>query len=180
MGETDRQNAFSELISRHQSELYAYIFAVVRNWQDADDLFQSVSLVLWQKFETFRLGSDFFSWARKTAEFKLRKFLAQKRVPNYVGEELLDALAQAMPDTQRAGVEMSLAALRRCRKKLAAADEELLELRYVDDLGSREIADRLQRPQHSVCHSLKRVRRWLFECIRMELARQEHAGRELP
>ena len=48
---TRASNLFSELISRHQSELYAYIFAIVRNWEDADDLFQSVSLVLWRKFE---------------------------------------------------------------------------------------------------------------------------------
>jgi RNA polymerase sigma-70 factor, ECF subfamily len=179
MSEQDRQNLFSELISRHQSELYAYIFAVVRNWQDADDLFQSVSLVLWRKFETFRPGSSFFLWARKTAEFEVRKFLAQTRLPNYVGEELLNALADAVPETQRAGVEPSLAALRRCKEKLSEADRELLELRYVDDLGSREIADRVRRPQHSVCHSLKRIRRWLFECIRLEMARQEHSGKEL-
>jgi hypothetical protein len=37
----------------------------------------------------------------------------------------------------------------------------------------------LQRPQHSVCHSLKRIRRRLFECIRAELARLEHSRQDL-
>ena len=54
MNEQERHNLFSELIARHQSEIYAYIFAIVRNWEDADDLFQSVCLVLWRKFESFR------------------------------------------------------------------------------------------------------------------------------
>jgi RNA polymerase sigma-70 factor (ECF subfamily) len=175
MNETDRQNLFSQLISHHQSELYAYIFAVVRNWEDADDLFQAVSLVLWEKFDVFRPGTNFFFWARKTAEFKIRKFMSQKKTPNYVGEELLDALTEGVSGIQQAGADQGLPALRRCKAKLSAADVELLELRYVDDLGSREIADRLRRPQHSVCHSLKRVRRSLFECIRKELAQQEHA-----
>ena len=45
-----------------------------------------------------------------------------------------------------------------------------------EDFGSREIADRLRRPQTSVCRSLNRIRQWLLECIQMELARQEHSG----
>ena len=60
MNKQGHQNLFSELITRYQSELYGYIFAVVRNWEDADDLFQSVSLVLWRKFESFRPDSNFF------------------------------------------------------------------------------------------------------------------------
>ena len=77
MNEQERHNLFSELIARHQSQLYAYIFAIVRNWEDADDLFQSVCVVLWQKFESFRSDSNFFSWARQTAKFEVRKFLPQ-------------------------------------------------------------------------------------------------------
>ena len=65
MNEQQRHDLFSELIARHQSELYAYIFAIVRNWDDADDLYQSTCLVLWRKFESFRPGTSFFSWARQ-------------------------------------------------------------------------------------------------------------------
>ena len=45
MNDQERHILFSELIARHQSELYGYIFAIVRNWEDANDLFQSVCLV---------------------------------------------------------------------------------------------------------------------------------------
>ena len=75
MDEQDRHGLFSELISRHQSELYAYIFAIVRNWEDTDDLYQSVCLVLWRKFGSFRSGSSFFSWARQAAKIEVRNFL---------------------------------------------------------------------------------------------------------
>jgi RNA polymerase sigma-70 factor, ECF subfamily len=174
MNEQSRQSLFSELISRHQSELYAYIFAIVRSWEDADDLFQSVSLVLWRKFDMFREGSNFFLWARQTAQFEVRKFLTGKHLRTYVGDELLDALVETSLDTELCGVELGLAALRRCKAKLSDRDQELLDLRYAEDLGSQEIAARLQRPQHSVCHSLQRIRRWLFDCIQMEVARDEH------
>jgi len=179
MNEQERHDLFSSLIARHQSELYAYIFAVVRNWENADDLFQSVCLILWQKFDLFRPDSNFFLWARQTAKFEIRKFLTRRHAPNYVSDELLDALAESALSTQRSGIDLGLAALKGCREKLSSEDGELLELRYVEDLGSREIADRLQRPQPSICRSLNRIRGWLLDCIKNELARQERSGKGL-
>ena len=177
MNEQDRHHLFSELIARYHSQLYAYIFAVVRDREDAEDLFQSVCLVLWRKFGSFQPDSSFFSWARQTAKLVVSGFLRRKRnLPTSASEELLDALAETISQARGDGAELYLAALRRCKGKLSAADEELLDLRYAESLGSYEIAARLRRPQQSVCQSLKRIRRWLLECVRMELARQERTG----
>lgn len=178
MNEPERQQLFTDLIARHQSELYGYIFAVVRNWGDADDLYQSVCLALWRKFDTFRPGTSFFAWARQMARIELSNFLRTQKSPLYVREELLDDLAEAIASPQGDGARPYLHALKQCRKKLAAADEQLIELQYVDDLGSREIARRLQRSQSSVCNSLNRIRDWLLDCIRRELTQQEHSGRK--
>lgn len=178
MNEQERHTLFSGLIGRHQSELYAYIFAIVRNWEDADDLFQSVCVVLCQKFESFRSGSNFFAWARQTAKFKVRQFLAQKELPSRVSEDLLDELAETIIEIQSNKVERDLVTLEHCREKLNRTDEEMLELHYADDLSTRQIADQLQRSQSSVCNSLNRIRSWLLECIQKELARQEHSARD--
>ena len=181
MNKQDRHNLFSELVARYHSQLYAYIFAIVRNREDADDIFQSVYLVLWRKFESFHPGSSrFYPWARQTAKLVMYSFLRhKKKLLNCVGEDLLDALAETVFEDSGDETDLYLVALRHCREKLDAADEELLELRYAQDLGSREIADRLQRPQTSVCRSLNRIRNWLFECIEMELDRRGHLGQEL-
>ena len=180
MNEPDRQKLFSELVTRHQSALYGYIFAVVRSWEDADDLFQSVCLALWRKFDRFRPDSSFFAWARQVAKLEVSNFLRRRQSPNYASEELLNALAETVIEAQSDGAEQYLVALQRCKAKLAAADAELLELHYAEDLGSREIADQLQRSQSSVCHSLKRIHNWLLKCIHLELAREEHSGEECP
>lgn len=179
MNRKERDNLFSDLITRHQSPLYGYIFAVVRNWEDADDLFQSVCLVLWSKFESFQIGSDFFAWARQIAKNKLADFLRHKRSAVHVGEELLADLSATANEMQVSGGETYLTALERCREKLSSADQELLEIHYVENLGSRQIAEQLQRSQTSVCNSLNRIRSWLLECIQKEFARQEHSGKRL-
>ena len=63
-------------------------------------------------------------------------------------------LRQSSIDAKDDWAESYLTALRRCRAKLATADEELLELHYGEGFGTRQIADRLQRLQSNVCHSL--------------------------
>jgi RNA polymerase sigma-70 factor, ECF subfamily len=178
MNDQDRHNLFSELIARYHSQLYAYIFVVVKNQADAEDVFQSVCLVLWRKFQSFQPEDNFFPWARQTAKYVLYSFLRHRnKLPSSGSEKLLDAFAETISSPQGDGAEFDVAALRRCKEKLSAADEELLQFRYTDALGIHEIAARLQRLQPSVCRSLNRIRRQLLECIQAELVRQDHPGR---
>lgn len=176
MTEQEQHDLFSELIARYHGPLYSYIFAAVKNRDDAEDLFQSVCLVLWQKFQSFQPNTNFLSWAYQTAKLMLLSFLRHKRKWNSASDELLDALAETASRKEIEDDSFYIPAFRRCREKLSDADETLLRLRYIDDLGVSEIADRLQRLPPNVSRSLSRIRRWLFDCIRMELARQEHPG----
>ena len=174
MNDQERHSAFSELITRHQSQLYAYIFALLRNREDAEDLLQSVYVVLWRKFDTFEPHSNFFQWARQAAVYELRNSLKHRRRPASVSPELLDALVSNATGPAGNAPDVYLAALRRCRAKLGEMDEQLLNLRYVEDISSREIAARMGRPQQGVCNSLMRIRRSLLDCVRRELAQQQH------
>lgn len=179
MTEQERHQLFTDLVARYHSQLCAYVFAVVKDRNDTDDIVQSVCLVLWRKFESFQPGTNFFSWACQTAKLVICNFLrhkARKSQPIHATQELLDSLAETISHAGSDKTEFYVAALRHCKGKLSVADEELLELRYSESLGSVEIANRLQRPQQSVCQSLKRIRRCLLECIRLELARDDQTG----
>jgi RNA polymerase sigma-70 factor, ECF subfamily len=178
MNEQERYDLFAELITRHQGQIYGFIYAVVRNREDTDDLFQAVCLVLWRRFESYRPRSSFLAWARQIARNKIGHFVKRKRLPIYVSEDLLDILMEGSATPCSDEAEVYLAGLRRCRENLAATDEELLQLRYVEGLSTVDIAERTQRLQQSVSRSLNRIRRWLLECIRKELARQEHPSEE--
>jgi RNA polymerase sigma-70 factor, ECF subfamily len=173
MDRQERHDLFSELLIRHQSRVYGYIFALVRNRDDAADLFQSVCLLLWRKFDTFQPGTSFFSWARKASVFEVRNFLKRKSRVTHVSEGLLETFVQVPPEAQSDATDLYLAALRRCKAKLSTADAELLDLRYADDLGTQQIAGRMGRPQKGICNSLARIRGWLIDCVQREMAREE-------
>lgn len=174
MNEQERYDLFAELITRHQGQIYGFIYAAVRNREDTDDLFQSVSLVLWSRFDSFRPGTNFLAWARQVARNKISHFVMRKRLPIYVDKDLLGILINGSTTPRSDEAEVYLAGLRHCREKLSTTDEELLRLRYVEGLNVVQIAERTQRLQQSVSRSLNRIRGWLVECVRRELARQEH------
>jgi RNA polymerase sigma-70 factor, ECF subfamily len=175
MNQQERHEMFSELLTMHQGQLHGYILALVRNRADADDLFQTTCLVLWRKFDTFRPGSSFFAWARRTAELEVRNFLKRNRsllVP--FSEELLDALAATDPHLHSDAVDAYLASLRRCIDKLRPEDQRLLDFCYTDDLSVQQIAEQTARSRQSVGKSLLRIRRELLRCVGTQLLQEEH------
>ena len=66
MSDQEQHRLFGELISAHQSRLYGFLFALVGNREDADELFQETSLTLSRRFDTFQPGSNFYAWAATT------------------------------------------------------------------------------------------------------------------
>ena len=57
------QNAFGELVRRHQSPVRAFLARMTRGDAHlADDLAQETFLKAWQKLQTFRGGAKFSTW----------------------------------------------------------------------------------------------------------------------
>ncbi|MCG8585875.1 MAG: sigma-70 family RNA polymerase sigma factor [Pirellulales bacterium] len=167
-------NAFMELLAQHQSQLFGYIFALVQNMADAEDLYQQTSIVLWQKFDAFEQGTDFVSWACQTAQFQVLNFLRTKRRSRVC---FSDTLVENLAVSQRDRSDVTAArrsALRFCVDQLKAADRRLLELCYGGAESIKAVAESLGRSADGVYKSLNRIRSGLGECIRTRLAKEEH------
>ena len=104
---TSSQKAeFAEQLVRHHAQLLGYIYSLVRDLDDADDLFQQTSLVLWDKFEQFDPSRSFVSWACGVARYEVLNFLrARSRDRLYFGDELSLALIEAQEDLEQERLE---------------------------------------------------------------------------
>lgn len=67
MNETESRKRLMALMTRHQRQIFAYIYTLVPDRHDAEDLLQETSLVICEKFDEFRPGSDFVAWACQIA-----------------------------------------------------------------------------------------------------------------
>jgi RNA polymerase sigma-70 factor (ECF subfamily) len=159
-----------ELLTRHKSQLFRFVFALVHSMPDAEDVFQQTAITMWDKFQEFQPGSDFYAWACSIAKFKaLDHFKAKGRQRLYFSDELVAEIAQRnswQPELQQA----KLRALAGCREKLSESDQKLLAACYGGGGNIRDAAEQIGRPVGSVYDSLSRIRRALFACIQRTLA----------
>lgn len=170
---SNRKEEFEELISTHQHRIYGYIYALLRDAADAQDVFQQTTIILWKKFDQFDLGTSFFSWAATVARFEALNFAKYRRRSRvYFDQDLMEQLAVDADAMKEEILESRRVALRCCLDKLSKSDRKMIDNRYLHGLGSRQIADILGRSSTSVCNSLSRIRQTLLSCIDRNITRE--------
>lgn len=165
---------FVQLLNQYKKPLFRLIHAMVRSPSDAEDLFQQTAITMWDKFDQFEVGTNFFAWGSMIARNKVRDFIkasARRRV--YFSEEVIDKLAAE--ELHREVEDARLLALSSCRGKLWDSDQHLLADCYAGGETIAQVAERTGRTPSSLYSNLWRVRRALYDCIQRTLAREGFA-----
>jgi RNA polymerase sigma-70 factor (ECF subfamily) len=164
---------FAACLRQHQARLYGYIHSLLRDLNDADDLFQQTTLILWKKFAEYDPRRSFFSWACGIARLEVANFLRSRgRQRLYFSDDLNLLLIEAQAEVAEEELEARREALSGCVEKLRQPDRELLLECYGGQSDVPDVAERHGRSPQSVYNSLRRIRRALFECIARTLDRQ--------
>src|ERR1700761_1926478 len=97
--ETEGRKRLMALMTRHQRQIFSYIYVLVPNRSDAEDLLQETSLVICEKFNQFEDGTDFVAWACQIAYWRVR-YSRQKYARSKVvfDQEIVDVIAQTAND----------------------------------------------------------------------------------
>lgn len=170
----DRKSLFASLLGAHQTQLFGYIYSLVRDLDHADDLFQQTSLVLWDKFDQYDADKSFIAWACGFARYEVLNFLRSRSRQRLVfSDELARMLIDAHEDLARRESEATrLDALARCMGKLRDRDRQLLDACYGRRERIRAVAEDWGRSTQSIHNTLRRIRRTLFECVSRSLGRE--------
>jgi len=162
---------FADLLLQNQHRIVGCIFSLVHKMHDTEEIFQQVCLTMWEKFETFELGSDFGGWACSIARWKVKSFLQKERVHRAAfGDDFLEDWAVWEAAQSDEADDRVVAALRGCMDRLQPRDRELLEVRYGGGEMVAAMAGRLGRTPQSISNSLGRIRSRLLQCVRRTLA----------
>ena len=157
--------------ARHRDRLFAYVYSLVPRREDAEDVFQRTSVVLWQKVQTWEAGVDFLSWACGVAFYEVRNFL---RVSGRDRLRFGDALLERLAEERAAGLasrDERLAGLEDCLRRLDASERELLRRAYADDATVRALAAENGQAAQTLYNRLNQLRRRLFDCLALKAAR---------
>jgi len=163
------QTEFVRLFSQHASQLYGFVLVLTGNRADADDVFQNASVILWEKFSSYRAGSSFLAWARRIAYLETLAARRKSSRMQTLSEDAWQILAEdALAVTDDAPERQW--ALGECMEKLVASDRRLLEQKYFSQLSVAEIAASSAKGGSSVYRALSRIHHQLLQCVERKLS----------
>jgi RNA polymerase sigma factor (sigma-70 family) len=91
-------SAYDELVRRYQQRIYATVYHMTSNHEDANDLAQEAFIKAFQVLKSFKGGSSFYTWVYRIAVNKTINFLKQRKHRTQMSLNDLDVNAENDPD----------------------------------------------------------------------------------
>ena len=96
--QTGDLSAYDELIRRYQERIYATIYHMTSNHEDANDLAQETFIKGHQALKSFKGDSSFYTWVYRIAVNKTINFLKQRKNRSHLSLNDLDFNTENNPD----------------------------------------------------------------------------------
>jgi RNA polymerase sigma-70 factor (ECF subfamily) len=90
--------AYDELVQRYQERIYATVYHMTSNHEDANDLAQDSFIKAYQALKSFKGGSSFYTWLYRIAVNKTINFLKQRKNRIHMSLNDLDFNTENNPD----------------------------------------------------------------------------------
>ena len=90
--------AYDELVRRYQERIYATVYHMTANHEDANDLAQDTFIKAFQALKSFKGDSSFYTWVYRIAVNKTINFIKQRKNKHHLSLNDLDFSAENDPD----------------------------------------------------------------------------------
>ncbi len=162
---------FIRLYGRYYTQIYSRVLAMVGSKDLADDVFQDVSVALWQSFSRFDRQRHFLAWATGVALNHTRMHFrahALRRKLMVFDDDLLQKITHRMVGGEEI-FEMRNEILKDCLNKLQKEDRELLRDHFQLDEPVATISAKLGKSIPLIYRRLSLLKKKLFKCVDLAL-----------
>jgi RNA polymerase sigma-70 factor (ECF subfamily) len=143
--------AYDELVRRYQERIYATVYHMTANHEDANDIAQDAFIKAYQALKSFKGGSSFYTWLYRIAVNKTINFLKQRKNRHHFSLNDIDFNAENDPDLvalvsdktpfRNVGLTELQKKLNESLLKLSEPHRMVVVLHDVQGLSHDEIAD---------------------------------------
>lgn len=156
--------AYTQLYDRHHDRVYRYIYYRLGRADDADDVTQQVFLQAWRALAKYRqTGSSFISWLLAIAHNTAINHVRRTKTAHYLEFDLPESRPEADPE-HMAEVRFEQARVRRAVLRLKPDQQQVITMRFLEDLDTQDIAAALGKTevnvrviQHRALEQLRRM-----------------------
>jgi RNA polymerase sigma-70 factor (ECF subfamily) len=170
LSKTDSSAEFTRLYDGCSVWLFGYLFSLLGNHNDAEEVLAETAKVLWEKFDQYSRHTEFRAWACRIAQFNALSYRAKARRRGGVFSDSLFALMDEEAVVMADRLDERIAALDDCLEKLPARERKLIQRRYSDEGSVAAIAKALRVSIRRVYQMIERIHTALFECVNRALA----------
>lgn len=167
------EERFVQLFAANENHLRAFIRSTGLDWNAVDEVVQTVSLVMWRKWDEFDPSTEFMRWGRVIARFEVLKYRRKMARDRHVfREDVMELLAETVEEHSNIlSNENYREALAQCLGHLPQKSKELISAAYQDGQTIRDLAAQIGKSDTALYKALDRIRKKLQECIhkRVEL-----------
>ncbi|MBI1369865.1 MAG: sigma-70 family RNA polymerase sigma factor [Planctomycetes bacterium] len=165
----DPRADFVSLFSRDRDRIFSFIFSMVHRFDDAEDIFQRTSEVLWREFDQFDRSRDFVRWANGIAFNQVRNFRrSQQRDRHVFGDGLVAQIAR-FEESHSEELDHRWAALQKCLNGLREPDMKLIQAFYSTQATAADLAAESDRSLRSIRKAIHRIRTQLLDCVQRRI-----------
>ena len=170
----ERVQEFVQLLTTHQLRIRSFILSLLPNYNDAEDVMQETTSMMWSRFSEFEIGTDFLAWGRTIALYRVLDYRQNRKYKQRLkfNDELFRVMEREVKERREDRSEDYLCYLRNCLNKLAEKDQLLIRMRYQDNMKISHVARRVGVTVQSVYRNLSRVQDLLHRCV-LRCASQE-------
>ncbi len=173
--------AFRGLVERYQGRVYALVYGMVRNREDARDLVQEAFVKAYRNLKGFRREASFHTWLYRIAmNVTIDHLRKVRRVQITEFDDRLDS-GEAANDTWTAdhlhrhpGRDLERQRLyqriMQAMQKLTPQQRQVVLLREIEGLSYKEISDTMEIPEGTVMSRLFYARKKLQSLLKDEIA----------
>jgi len=169
----ERSKMLVRLLTQHHQALLRYVYALVGNAEDANDILQETSVALFQKLEQFDDSRPFLPWAYRFAYFEVLKWRENSaNKPLTLDNDVVELISK---DRERGDVLLKrrMDLLPECFRLLPSRDLVAIRARYFEKANADDLCEKLGLSRRTLFRELERIRKSLMDCIESKLAVEE-------
>ena len=170
------QNAYSEIMKSYKNSIYFTILKMIKNRDDAEDLTIEAFSKAFKNLHKFKKEFTFSTWlfriaTNNTIDFIRKKKLATTSIHTSLKDEAGQNIELDIKDSNLNPNEITVKnekkiIVRQLVNKLPEKYQNLVKLRYFEELSYKEIAHKTKSPLGTIKAQLFRARDLLFEIMK--------------
>lgn len=154
--------AFEVLVEKYQKPIFNVAYRMTHNYEDAEDITQSVFVKAYEKLRSFRPSYKFFSWIYRIAVNETLNVLQQSKRTEEINSEY--SASEKTPDESYAETELQ-EKLQEALMGLSMEYQVLILLKHFQHFSYREIAYIMHIPEKKVKSRLFTARQLLRDIL---------------